>query len=93
MDKCNSYYTQFKRQYLYDKYSGNCTGWENITTGVCYGTKECEECSCGGDRLKCDFYPEIRVKAQKEIIENSLEYKINQAITFLKDNGYEVKKI
>lgn len=67
-------------------------GWENITTGVCYGTKECEECSCGGDRLKCDFYDYVRAKAQKEVIENSLEYKINQAITFLKDNGYEVKK-
>lgn len=23
---------------------------------VCYGTKECEECVCGGDRKNCDFY-------------------------------------
>lgn len=22
----------------------------------CMGTKECEACSCGGDRSKCDFY-------------------------------------
>lgn len=28
--------------------------------GVCYGTKECEPCSCGGDESKCDFYPEKR---------------------------------
>lgn len=28
--------------------------------GVCYGTKEREPCSCGGDPVKCDFYPEKR---------------------------------
>ena len=27
---------------------------------LCYGTKEMEECSCGGDTSKCDFYPEKR---------------------------------
>lgn len=27
---------------------------------VCYGTKEREECSCGGDKRKCNFYPEYR---------------------------------
>ena len=27
---------------------------------LCYGTKEMEECSCGGDKSKCDFYPEKR---------------------------------
>lgn len=93
MDKCSSYHTQLKRQYLYDKYSRICMGFENITTGVCYGTKECEECSCDGDRLKCDFYPDIKLKAQKEEIENSLDYKINKAIKLLIKNGYEVKKI
>lgn len=34
---------------------------------VCDGTKEQDECTCGGDRTKCDFYPEIREKAQKEL--------------------------
>lgn len=33
----------------------------------CFGTKERDECSCGGDRSKCDFYPEVREKAQKEV--------------------------
>lgn len=28
--------------------------------GVCWGTKECEACSCEGDTHKCDFYPEKR---------------------------------
>ena len=23
----------------------------------CIGTKECECCTCGGDKRKCDFYP------------------------------------
>lgn len=29
-------------------------------TPRCWGTKECEECSCGGDETKCTFYPEKR---------------------------------
>ena len=31
----------------------------------CLGTKEVETCSCGGDKSKCDFYPEKRKAAQK----------------------------
>lgn len=41
--------------------------------GVCYGTKEKEPCSCGGDPTKCDFYEEVREKyfnADKLIKEN-----------------------
>ena len=30
---------------------------------VCYGTKEREECDCGGDKTKCDFYPIKRSEA------------------------------
>jgi hypothetical protein len=33
----------------------------------CFGTKERDICYCGGDRSKCDFYPEVREKAQKEV--------------------------
>ena len=33
--------------------------------GVCFGTKERDPCSCGGDESKCDFYPEKRKKAEK----------------------------
>lgn len=28
--------------------------------GVCLGTKECDECDCGGNEYLCDFYPEKR---------------------------------
>lgn len=31
----------------------------------CWGTKEAEICSCGGDPTKCDFYPEKREEAKK----------------------------
>lgn len=34
---------------------------------ICNGTRERDECSCGGDRTKCDFYPEVREKAKKEL--------------------------
>jgi len=30
--------------------------------GRCMGTKEREECACGGDESVCDFYPEKRRK-------------------------------
>ncbi|MBO7731592.1 MAG: DUF551 domain-containing protein [Methanobrevibacter sp.] len=31
--------------------------------GVCWGTKECEACLCGGDESKCDFYEYKRKNA------------------------------
>ena len=34
--------------------------YQHGTKFVCYGTKEMEECSCGGDESKCNFYPEKR---------------------------------
>lgn len=35
--------------------------------GVCWGTKECEACSCGGDESKCDFYPDKRKRKEIEM--------------------------
>ena len=32
----------------------------------CWGTRECDPCSCGGDETKCDFYPEKRKAASKK---------------------------
>lgn len=39
--------------------------------GICNGTKEREECHCGGNPVKCDFYPEVREKAEQ----SSQQYK------------------
>ena len=65
MSKCDCYHTRTKRQYTYNPMTGDPIG-HNIGVGVCWGTKECEECSCGGDRTNCDFYPEVRERALKE---------------------------
>lgn len=43
---------------------------------VCWGTREKDECACGGDRFKCTFYPEIRKKSRQKMAENTL-YTIN----------------
>lgn len=34
-----------------------CSCWHY---GTCWGTRECEECTCDGDTTKCNFYPEKR---------------------------------
>ena len=41
------------------------------TVSLCFGTRERDRCSCGGDRTKCDFYPEIREKAKNELVKNN----------------------
>lgn len=43
-----------------------CECWCDIN-GVwaeCWGTRERDACSCGGDKMKCDFYPEVRERAK-----------------------------
>lgn len=61
MNKCDCYCTEEK-----------IVGWHTLVdprikiVSKCNGTRERDECSCGGDRTKCDFYPEVREKALKE---------------------------
>lgn len=88
MEKCSSYHI-----------TRPIKGWENSMTpiygkeiSVCWGTKECEECSCEGDKAKCNFYPELRVEAEFDKLKNSLDYKICAAISLLLENGYKVTK-
>lgn len=83
MEKCKCYHPRIKTIYI------NEIRTTQRIVGYCWGTKECEECSCDGNKLKCDFYDYIREEAQKE----QLDYKITEAIKLLKVNGYEVKKI
>ena len=45
-----------------------------ITQSRCDGTKERDECTCGGDPAKCDFYPEKREAAKKEEIKVTTIY-------------------
>ena len=63
MEKCDCY------QELYE-ISGWLGPYEQIRKlrKRCNGTRERDECSCGGDRTKCDFYPDVREKAKKELV-------------------------
>ena len=61
--KCDYYHTQVKTRYTYNQFTGSPIP-HDIEVGVCWGTKETDECNCGGDRTKCDFYPEVREKTK-----------------------------
>ena len=65
-DKCDCYEVVKKLRYTYHPLTGKPMA-HDVDVGVCRGTKEIDECSCGGDRTKCDFYPEVRAKAKGEI--------------------------
>lgn len=59
MDKCKCWEEETKR----------IVGWyrgEPIhkTVQICNGTKEREECSCEGNKSKCNFYPENRKESK-----------------------------
>lgn len=49
----------------------------------CWGTKERDSCSCGGDGSKCDFYPEKRLLGArlKLLPEQNMEEAIIRAST------------
>lgn len=61
MDKCECWYS-----------AQRILGWWCSDVPIvkdyyqCYGTREREECHCGGDKSKCDFYPEVREKAKTD---------------------------
>lgn len=63
--KCDSYRTKKIRRYLTEYEKGYYTALHGRAPGdyivenqsYCMGTKECEFCTCGGDKRKCDFYP------------------------------------
>ena len=63
--KCDSYRTKKVRRYLTEYEKGFYTALHGRAPAdyivenksYCMGTKECEFCTCGGDKRKCDFYP------------------------------------
>jgi hypothetical protein len=60
---------------------------------VCNGTKEQDVCSCGGDRAKCDFYPEVRNKALKEKEQMKAKLLINGKELEVDISEEELKKL
>lgn len=68
-EKCSAYKVEPYRRYLTEfergshfALTGKLVDYVDETRSVCWGTKETDECSCGGDPRKCDFYPEKRKK-------------------------------
>jgi len=60
--------------------------------GICYGTKECEACGCGGDQSKCDFYQYLRDRAkQPEPPRTYTAEEVLDCITLVLDSTYECK--
>lgn len=72
-NKCDCYEVVKKLRYTYHPLTGKPMG-HNVDVGVCNGTRERDECSCGGNETKCDFYPEVRARAKKNV---SVEDAIN----------------
>ena len=68
-NKCDCYHEELRRRYTYHPITREPIG-HYIGVGVCWGTKEIEECSCGGDKTKCDFYLEVKDKAIKDTIDH-----------------------
>lgn len=68
MKKCDCYHERTERHYFTDfergYYAtlGKKRDYVDRTYGVCYGTRECDRCTCDGDESKCDFYPENKTK-------------------------------
>ena len=93
MNKCDCYREGIKSEPRYSQYTGNYVGSIDVKYEYCTGTKEQDECSCGGDRTKCDFYPEVREKAAKEekFIDNGIGA-WNSIKVYIDDDGGTVFK-
>lgn len=63
--ECDCYRTKEMRRYLTEYEKGFYAALHGRAPvdyivenqSYCMGTKECECCTCGGDKRKCDFYP------------------------------------
>ena len=80
--QCECYYEEIEFYYKNDYRKSQ------RIIGKCMGTKEREKCFCKGHKSECDFYDYIREQAK----EDNLNNKILNAIKFLEENGYEIKK-
>lgn len=59
--------------------------------GVCWGTKECEACSCGGDESKCDFYRYVRDRAIQKMKQNarSRTITVGSRVRFIDESAHK----
>lgn len=75
MEKCNCYVEE-----TYLTYDNVLRTPNYKTVSRCYGTKEREACSCGGNEAKCNFYPKKRAAAQARKATD--EFKANRKYTY-----------
>ena len=74
MDKqiCDCYETKIIGAPYFNYYTLKIEG-KVKEVGVCYATRECAPCNCGGDRKKCDFYEEGEMDKQAKDFEKGWE--------------------
>ena len=64
--KCKFHRKHKTHRYTYHPITGEPIS-HDVVVGVCTGTRECDECSCGGNSDKCDFYPELRNNGREDV--------------------------
>lgn len=65
-NKCSCYNVEYKRANVYNPLTGQPFGGD-IEVDTCWGTRERDQCSCGGDKTRCSFYVDVREEALKTI--------------------------
>ena len=74
MQRCDSYHLQPKIKYTYNPLTGLPIA-HDVKVGICWGTKECDECSCGGDMRQCDFYSDVRKRGRENVkIQDAIDH-------------------
>lgn len=70
------YLSEFEQGLLFAKNGGKIIKKIDILEPRCWGTKDRDICSCGGDPTECDFYPEKRKYYKDNNIDqiNELEF-------------------
>lgn len=76
MKICNCYKTDTRKSARYNQYTGQYSHSIDEKYSYCSGTREQDECNCGGCRARCTHYPEEREKYNREQdYKLKLEYK------------------
>ena len=83
MAKCKSYCEEKERHYYTDYEKGYLDAlhkphkdFEYRTISKCNGTKERDVCGCGGNPLKCSFYPAKRILAIRETFNSKADQEL-----------------
>ena len=89
MTKCDCYANGIRHKCTEPDLSGN-SYVRLYEYSYCTGTKEQDPCSCGGDRSKCDFYPDVRDITKCEVECNDTEIDLSsfkRIVNSLPDDG------